>query len=98
MVSLNLVSNSSSRDTVSGRRAAQEAHNINTATVFEHAYRHLVDYRNICQVYYVRAYERQNSEIDAWANDFLTTLWAATTSKDPGWSRSHSRTLQVPAD
>ena len=81
MVSLNLFSNYSQ---VSGRPAIQEEQNTDTAIVFELAYRHLAGYRNICQVYHVRAYEEQNPEIDAWANDLLKTIWTATSTRDPG--------------
>ena len=79
MVSLNLFPTPAQRDTV-----AQDERNIDTTNVFEHAYRHLASYRNLCQVYHVRAYEKQNPEIDAWANDLLKTLWTATTTRDPG--------------
>ena len=88
MVSLKLFSNHTQRDVVSGIPATQEERSIDTANVFEHAYRHLADYRNLCQVYYVRAYEKQNPEIDAWANDLLKTLWTATTARDPGSHKS----------
>jgi hypothetical protein len=84
MVSLNLFSKNSSCDTDTGRLVTQEVPDINPANVFEHAHRHLADYRNICQVYYVRAYEKRNSEIDTWANDLLKILWTATTARDPG--------------
>ena len=90
MVSLNLFSGHTQRDVVSGKPATQEERNTDTANVFEHAYRHLADYRNLCQVYYVRAYEKQNPEIDAWANDLLKTLWTATTTRDSGWFKSPS--------
>ena len=83
MVSLNLFPTPAQHDTV-----AQDERNIDTTNVFEHAYRHLASYRNLCQVYHVRAYEKQNPEIDAWANDLLKTLWTATTTRDPGWSTS----------
>lgn len=87
MVSLNLFSNSNhpQSDTGSGMPTTQEERSTDTANVFEHAHRHLAGYRNLCQVYHVRAYERQNPEIDAWANDLLKTLWTATTTRDPGW-------------
>ena len=85
MVSSNLFSDYGQRDDVSGRPTIQEERNIDTANVFEHAYRHLANYRNLSQVYHVRAYEKQNPEIDAWANDLLNTLWTATTTRDPGW-------------
>jgi hypothetical protein len=84
MASLNLFSNNAPYDTVYGGPITQEVHDINTVNMFEHAYRRLVDYRNICQVYHVRAYEKQNSEIDAWANGLLKILWTATTGRDPG--------------
>lgn len=84
MVSLNLFSNHAQPDGVSGRPTTQEGQGIDTANVFEHTYRHLADYRNLCQVYHVRAHEKQNPEIDAWANDLLKTLWTATTTRDPG--------------
>lgn len=85
MVSLSPFSGHAQPDTVSSRPATQEKRNIDTANVFEHAYRYLADYRNLCQVYHVRAYEKQDPEIDAWANDLLKTLWIATTARDPGW-------------
>lgn len=84
MVLLSLLSNSASCDSVSGKPATQEGQSIDTANVFEHAYRHLANYRNLSQVYHVRAYEKRNPEIDAWANDLLKTLWTATTARDPG--------------
>ena len=84
MVLMNLFSNYSQ---VSGRSATQEEQNTDTAVVFELAYKHLAGYRNICQVYHVRAYEKQNPEIDAWANDLLKTIWTATTTRNPGWYR-----------
>lgn len=90
MVLHNLFPGRTPHDTVSGRLTAQEVQDTNTATVFEHAHRRLVDYRNICQVYYVRAYETQNPEIDVWANDLLKTLWTATAAGDPGWWRLHA--------
>ena len=90
MVSLKLFSNNTQHDAVSGEPATQEERNTYTENVFEHAYRHLTDYRNLCQVYHVRAYEKQNPEIDAWANDLLKTLWTATTTRDPGWYKSSS--------
>jgi len=85
MVSLTLFSNHAQSDAGCGRPTTQEERNTDTANVFEHAYRHLTSYRNQCQVYHVRAYERQNPEIDAWANGLLKTLWTATTTRDPGW-------------
>ena len=85
MVSLNLFSNHSQHDTGSGRPATQEERDAGAANVFEHTYRHLTGYRNLCQVYHVRAYEQQNPEIDAWANDLLKILWTATTTREPGW-------------
>jgi hypothetical protein len=66
-------------DTVS-----QEAWDTNTANVFEYAHRDLASYRNQCQVYHVQAYEKQNTEIDAWADGLLRTLWIATTTRDLG--------------
>lgn len=87
MVSLNLSFGHPQYDTASGRPATQEERNADTANVFEYAYRHLSDYRNISQVYYVRAYEKQNPEIDSWANDLLKMLWTATTTRDPGWHK-----------
>lgn len=84
MVSLNLFSSNAPCDAVSDKPATQKVQGTDTANVFEHAYRHLADYRNICQVYHVRAYERQSPEIDAWANDLLKTLWTATAAGDPG--------------
>lgn len=87
MVSPKLFSNYTRRNAISGSPATQEERNIDTENVFEHAYRHLADYRNLCQVYHVRAYEKQNPEIDAWANDLLKTLWTATTARDPGWCK-----------
>jgi len=97
MVSLNLFSDHVQHDSVSSRQATQEGRNIDTANMFEHAYRHLADYRNLCQVYHVRAYEKQNPEIDTWANDLLNTLWTATTTRDPGRYKllSSSAWLQV---
>lgn len=80
MASLNPFSRRAPYETV----VAQELQDANTANVFEHAYRHLADYRNICQVYYVRAFEKQNPEIDAWANDLLKILWTTTTTRVPG--------------
>ena len=65
--------------------SAQEQQDVlSTTNVFEHARRHLADYRNICQVYHVRAYQKRDLEIDTWANDLLKTLWTVTTAKDPG--------------
>lgn len=90
MVSLKLFSNNIQRDAVSGKPATQEERSTYTENVFEHAHRHLANYRNLCQVYYVQAYEKQNPEIDAWANDLLKTLWTATTTGDSGWCRSPS--------
>ena len=84
MVHLNLSSNNDSCDANSSRLVTQEVPDINTVNVFEHAHRHLANYRNICQVYHVQAYEERNSEIDAWANDLLKILWIATTARDPG--------------
>lgn len=85
MVSLKPFSNQAQRNAIPSRPATQEERNIDTASnVFEHAYRHLADYRNLCQVYHVRAYEKQNPEIDTWANDLLKTLWTATTTRDLG--------------
>lgn len=81
MVSPNSLPNSPA---VPGGLVTQEVQDRNTANLFEHAHRHLAGYRNICQVYYVRAYKKQNPEIDAWANDLLKTLWAASTGRDPG--------------
>ena len=97
MVSPKLFSNYTRRNAISGSPAIQEERNIDTANVFEHTYKHLADYRNLCQVYHVRAYEKQNPEIDAWANDLLKTLWTATTARDPGWCRppSSSALFQV---
>ena len=81
---LNLSSNNASCDTDASWLVTQEVPDINTVNVFEHAYRHLADYRNICQVYHVRAYEKRDPEIDVWANDLLTILWTATTARNPG--------------
>lgn len=85
MVSPKLFSNYTQRTAVSGSPAVQEERNIDTANVFEHAYRRLADYRNLCQVHHTQAYEKQDPEIDAWANDLLKTLWTTTTTRDPGW-------------
>ena len=87
MVPLNLFSNNASHDADPGRPVTREVQDINTVNVFEHAYRHLADYRNLCQVYHVRAYEKQDSEIDTWANNLLKILWTATTAQDPGERR-----------
>lgn len=84
MALLNLIPTDASCDSASGEPTTQEGQSIDTSNVFEHAYRHLANYRNISQVYHVWAYEKQNPEIDAWANDLLKTLWAATTARDPG--------------
>lgn len=81
MVSPNPSSKNAPYDIVSGRLVAQ---GVSTANVFEHAYRHLVNYRNVCQVYHVLAYANKNPEIDVWANHLLKTLWTATTGRDPG--------------
>jgi len=84
MVPLKLSSDHAESGAISSRAATQEERNIDTANVFEYAYRHLADYRNLCQVYHVLAYENQNPEIDTWANDLLKTLWTATTTGDRG--------------